>query len=211
MGGRIWVDSAPGAGAAFHFVLPLLEARRDARPHPEAPACATCPAASALLDPATCGTEPPPTGLRASTGEPLRVLLVEDEPVSRLVALRALQSLGLEVGVAENGDEALQALARGGVDVVLMDMQMPRLNGEDATRRLRSGQVRGANRDVPVIGVSAFAQPRDRERALAAGMNDYLTKPYEIETLVRAVERQTGRNLRLPKETGGPDGLEKAY
>lgn len=123
---------------------------------------------------------------------PLRVLLAEDNPVNCKVALALLSRLGLSADVARNGQEALDAWATGGYDVVLMDVQMPVLDGLEATRRLRAGWG-----DAPrIIALTANATAADRERCLEAGMDDFLGKPLRavaLEDALRAVASGTAR------------------
>ncbi len=131
----------------------------------------------------------------------LRVLLAEDNPVNQKLAVRLLQKLGVEVQVAVNGADALRALREADFDVVLMDCQMPEMDGYEATRRLRSvaGAVR--NPDIPVIALTAHALATDRSKCLAAGMNDYLTKPISPtqlhQCLVRALPATHGQTRAL--------------
>jgi CheY-like chemotaxis protein len=130
-----------------------------------------------------------PTGQRATApNQPLRgrVLLVEDNPVNRRVGVKMLERLGLAADVAENGRAALEALGRQHYDVVLMDCQMPELDGFEATRSIRA---RGAPRRIPIIALTADAMPGDRDKCLAAGMDDYLAKPIKREGLRAALVR----------------------
>lgn len=114
-----------------------------------------------------------------------RILVAEDNSVNRRVTMRLLESIGCEVEVVENGRQALEALARGSFDAVLMDGQMPELDGYEATRRLRAEGHR-----IPVVGVTAHAWPEERERCLAAGMDDHLVKPVRLDRLREALERR---------------------
>ena len=118
-----------------------------------------------------------------------RVLLVEDHPVNQQVARRLLERLGLKVDTAGNGAEALDKLGAQTFDLILMDCQMPVLDGYSATRRLRERELRDAVPRMPVIAMTAHAMAGDRERCLEAGMDDYLTKPLDrvlmAETLAR--------------------------
>ena len=116
-----------------------------------------------------------------------RVLLVEDNEVNQEVARHVLRSLGLEIAIATNGAEALAALIRSPFDLVLMDCQMPVMDGYEATRRIRSGKV--PNASVPVIAMTAHAMPGDRAKCLEAGMNDYLAKPIQRKDVSTVLHR----------------------
>jgi two-component system sensor histidine kinase/response regulator len=118
----------------------------------------------------------------------LRVLLAEDNMVNQRLAMRLLQKHGHHVTVVGNGLEALTALAEYAFDLVLMDVQMPEMDGFEATRLIRiSEQQRGGR--TPIIAMTAHAMKGDRERCLAAGMDDYLTKPIHMEELFDAIAR----------------------
>ncbi len=119
----------------------------------------------------------------------MRVLLAEDNPVNQKLAVRLLQKMGADVQVAATGLEALRALREADFDAVLMDCQMPELDGYEATRRLRSvaGAVRNPN--IPVIALTAHALATDRSKCLAAGMSDYLTKPINPNQLRESLAR----------------------
>jgi PAS domain S-box-containing protein len=113
----------------------------------------------------------------------LRLLVAEDNPANQLVARMLLNRLGHTVEVAGDGLQALARLAEGRFDAVLMDCQMPRLDGFDATRRIRSGAVPGLNPRIPVIAVTAYAMPGDKQKCISAGMDDYVTKPLRADQL----------------------------
>lgn len=164
LGGQLEVDSAPGEGTCFTatFTLdsrPLSERRRSER-----------------------GQE----------GMPLlhgRVLLVEDNAVNRMVAQRMLGGTGLSISTAENGEQALVMLETEVFDCVLMDIQMPVLDGLEATRQLRQRERATGRRRTPVVALTANALAGERERCLAAGMDDYLSKPFQRRTLLHVVAR----------------------
>ena len=165
MGGSIWVESQPACGATFHFAIQALAV-------PECPPVARTPA----------------TGRLHISGLPaLRIVVAEDNPVNQAVILAVLRNLGYEPDLAANGVELLDMLARGAYDVVLMDVQMPELDGLEAARRIR--------RDWPpasqprIVAMTAAAFPEDRARCLEAGMDDYVSKPVVIAELVEALRR----------------------
>ncbi len=134
-------------------------------------------------------------GSAQDSGDPglpagLRVLLVEDNPTNQIVAMGILGQLGLRTDVAGNGVEALEALARIPYDLVLMDAQMPVMDGLEATRAIRAGEGGVLRAQVPIVAMTAHALEGDRERFLAAGMNDYVAKPVRRAELLAALQRQ---------------------
>jgi two-component system sensor histidine kinase/response regulator len=165
MGGEIGVDSQPGQGSTFWFTVRLP--------------VAMAPEAGGLLRP-----DAPP----APRLDGLRVLLAEDHPVNQLVAAELLRALGAQVDVAEDGCRAVALGEQGRYDAVLMDLQMPGLDGVQATRALRR---HGAAR-LPIIAMSASVMAEDRQRCLDAGMNDFVAKPFEPEALCTVLLRWTG-------------------
>ena len=118
----------------------------------------------------------------------LRILVVEDNPVNQIVAQRMLTREGHTVVVADNGRHALNALRQARFDVVLMDVQMPELNGYETTLALRERE-RQTGEHLPVIAMTANAMEGDRERCLAAGMDDYVAKPVQRASLLAALDR----------------------
>ena len=128
---------------------------------------------------------------RAAQGlQGLSVLLVEDHPVNQQIAREILEGAGIRVRVAGNGQEALQRLEGERFDLVLMDMQMPVMDGLEATRRLRADP---RHADLPVIAMTANAMQQDREACLAAGMNQHVAKPVDVVEIFDAIRRWSGR------------------
>jgi len=115
------------------------------------------------------------------------VLLAEDNAINQAVALAVLKRLGHEVVAVVNGQEALDALANAVFDVVLMDCQMPVMDGFEATRQLRAGRAGAAAQTTPVVALTANAMVGDRERCIAAGMDEYVAKPLKVEALQAAL------------------------
>jgi CheY-like chemotaxis protein len=123
---------------------------------------------------------------------PAHVLLVEDSNLNQKVALTILKRLGITASVANNGKEALEELKKQSFDLVLMDVQMPVMDGYEATRILRSSSFESLNRETPVIAMTAYAMKGDREKCLESGMNDYTTKPITIVSLANIIARWLG-------------------
>jgi PAS domain S-box-containing protein len=161
MGGSIGVESTPGVGSTFWFVVDL--------PPTAAPAV----------------VEPEPE-IRSAT-RPARILVAEDVPMNQIVVGTLLRGAGHDVTFANNGAEAVRAIQDADYDLVLMDMEMPEMDGIEATRAIRALDQRG--RDVPIIALSANAMSEEVERCLVAGMNGHLAKPVAPEELERTVAR----------------------
>jgi CheY-like chemotaxis protein len=121
---------------------------------------------------------------------PLRVLLAEDNPVNRVVAMRLLEKRGHSVAVAVNGREALEATEQRIFDVVLMDLEMPQMSGLEATAAIRKRE-HGTGTHLPIIAMTAHAMIGDRERCLAIGMDAYVSKPVRAEELFAALDNVT--------------------
>jgi len=168
MRGSIGIISAPDQGSEFWFEveLPALQRADEAMP-PQA-------------TPAGDGAAQPQHSLH--------VLLVEDNPANQLMAQTLLKKLGCTFDLAENGVDALKAVESTRYDLVLMDCMMPDMDGYEATRRLRAREAGGARR-LPVIALTANALSSDGERCRAAGMDDYVAKPYSLEQLKEAIDR----------------------
>ena len=130
-----------------------------------------------------------PTGFADTGLRPARILVVEDNTVNQLVAVGILTKLGMSADVAANGLEAIEALATLPYDLVLMDMQMPELDGVGATRQIRDPQSRVLDHRVPIVAMTANAMRGDREECLAAGMDDYVAKPIAVGALVTALKK----------------------
>jgi PAS domain S-box-containing protein len=166
MEGEIWVESQPGRGSQFHFTARLGAAVAKATEIVE-----TAPLARPSL----------------KLAESLRVLVVEDNAVNRKVATRLLEKRGHQVVVAENGREALAALEKDTYDVVFMDVQMPGLDGLEATRIIR-GKEKSTALHQHIVALTAHAMIGDREKCLEAGMDAYLTKPIRAQELDEQLE-----------------------
>jgi CheY-like chemotaxis protein len=136
-----------------------------------------------------------------------RVLLAEDNPINQKVATRMLDRLGHIVDVVDNGLAAIEAASRARYDVILMDCQMPRMDGYSATAEIR--RIEGASRHTPIIAMTANAMQGDRERCLAAGMDDYVPKPIRSEQLYGALGVWTGWENPVDEGRGGGQPFEE--
>ena len=180
MGGDMQVSSQVGKGSTFGFTLELEHAHKttltdSSMPHQVMPDHTE---AKATLD-----------GIR-------RVLVVEDHPVNQILARTALQRLGCEVDLASGGKEGVEAATSHDYDLVLMDCQMPDVDGYEATRQIRHWEslqgASGLRTRIPIVALTAHAMPGDREKCEAAGMDDYLSKPFSGQDLLDVLQRWTG-------------------
>jgi len=174
MGGDIGLRSAVGAGSTFWFDVEL-PAALGAGPSPVAP------------DRVKPGGSHDPSPVTRTAGRGARLLVAEDNPVNQLVATRMLEKLGYRADVAANGAEAVDALMRIPYAAVLMDCQMPELDGFEATREIRRRQHTPVR--TPVIAMTAGATPGDRERCFEADMDDYISKPVRLTELGEVLAR----------------------
>ncbi len=167
MGGKIEVESEPGRGSTFRFTVDCERAA------------------------------PSPPGLPQPSGETradlagARVLVVEDDEVNQLVARGVLEAAGAKVSIASTGREALALIRPGAYDIVLMDLQMPGMDGIETTRRLREDP---ALADLPIVAMTASAMAGDRERMLEAGMNDYVAKPVRVAAIYATLRKWLDRS-----------------
>jgi signal transduction histidine kinase/CheY-like chemotaxis protein len=174
MGGSVGVESNPGYGSTFWFLLPARLAPREV-----------------------------PRKMRSG-----HILIVDDNPVNQMVAARSVHNLGYTSQVVADGKAALEAFAAARFDLVLMDCQMPGMDGYETTRRIRRHEAATPGRHVPVVAMTANAGPGDRDQCLESGMDDYLTKPVRMTVLARSLERWIPE--RRPNAPGAPDDAPQA-
>ncbi|WP_343731426.1 response regulator [Duganella sp.] len=197
------------AGVAFQLIKPPRECdlydaiTTPARGRELRPAAANAAPAPALLHAAVAPAAPPVTTLTSGSRPRKRrkVLLAEDNPVNVEVASAMLEGLGLDVSRASNGEEALHSVQADDFDLILMDCQMPVMDGFAATSEIRRHeQQRGRARSMPIIAITANALQGDRESCLAAGMDDYLSKPFTQQALGQTLSRW----ISLPRTAPAP-------
>jgi signal transduction histidine kinase/CheY-like chemotaxis protein len=174
MGGEIFVESTVDQGSVFRFELEFAIAEELVEPEPT-PTAEPAPDANPYAE------------LRVAEPNTKAVVVAEDNATNRKLASRMLERLGYRVLLAENGREAVELVERGGVAAVLMDCQMPLLDGYEATRAIR--QLSGRAGEVPIIALTANAMEGDEMRGLVAGMDDYLSKPVDPRQLAEALQR----------------------
>ena len=177
MNGRIWVESSTAQGSVFTFVLPFESDGLPEDPLPEE------------------------TDTHLPTLPPLHFLLVEDQPMNQVFTEDLLTSYGHHVEIAENGQQALEMLEQKSYDLVLMDLRMPVMDGMEATTRIRTGDSRELDPEIPVIALSAHVKTKeDEERFFGAGFDGYIVKPVEFDKLFNTIHDVLSSRGLLPEK-----------
>jgi signal transduction histidine kinase/ActR/RegA family two-component response regulator len=217
MGGEIGAQSTLGAGSTFWFELPLSAGVEAAAPAPppqvraplatpimrrEAPIAVPVLTEEAARDWASSEPASPAPATPAVPAADARLLLVEDNFVNQRVALYMLAKLGYHVDLANDGREALDRLGKEHYDLVLMDCQMPEMDGFEATKLIRDPSSGVLDHDVPIVAMTANAFPEDRARSLECGMSDFLSKPVDRATLSAMIEKWL-RPIKEPAAAAG--------
>ena len=170
MGGSVWADSTPGQGSTFHITLPLLAAREEA---------------------ARASTQP-------TLLPPLHLLAADDVPQNLEVLMLLLTKLGHTVTGASDGAMAVQLASEAQFDAILMDVQMPGMDGLEATRRLRAAEAAAGRKRTPIIAMTASVLERDRDATREAGMDGFTTKPVDVALLTQELARVLGMPAGAP-------------
>ncbi|WP_025704248.1 PAS domain S-box protein [Paenibacillus graminis] len=207
MGGAIGVESVEGKGSNFCFTLPIVsggeweeneaedhEPREDLNAPDSGVNIDAYAGRNHLQQVGSSGLLPAgglPPGLPEAKYGPLRILVAEDHPVNQKLILTMLEKRGYRADLAENGQQALQAILRQPYDLVFMDVQMPVMSGLTAASRIR--EQAPLNHQPLIVAVTAYARPEDRERCLAAGMEDFVSKPFLSSDIERILRKRAGK------------------
>jgi CheY-like chemotaxis protein len=188
MGGRVWVESVPGHGSTFQFTTRFQVANDNAK--------LSLPDDAELLRSRNLGQQAS-SAVPATEGgnyAALRILLAEDNVVNQTFAIAILKKMGHQVALAVNGAEAVSKWSEGEFDLIIMDVQMPEMDGFEVTKRIRE-QERISGAHIPIIAMTAHAMSGDSKLCIDAGMDEYVSKPVNRKTLEQAIHRSMKPNL----------------
>jgi signal transduction histidine kinase/CheY-like chemotaxis protein len=186
MGGRVWVENGPAVGAVFYATVSVPR----------------------VGEAATAREQDPQPVNRRKLSVPVRVLAAEDNPTNQKVLSAIMETFGFELNVANNGREAVEAWGGGGFDVILMDIQMPEMDGIASTRLIREAEAQRGLPRTPIIALTANALRHQVDEYAAAGMDDHLAKPIVIPLLLAALERVlSGREGLASTDQAGSDAV----
>ena len=199
MGGALVASSTPGKGAVFSLELELPCAEEQAL-DPQIPPADAAKAVSAIAPPSPGPCRPdqrPALAVSPSGDPPLRILLAEDHPTNRKIVSLILQAIGAELTSVENGEDAVRAVEHGNFDLILMDVQMPVMDGLTAIKVIREWERLGNRSRTPILALTANAMVADARASEAAGADGHLTKPIAAEKLILAIQgvRRTPQDL----------------
>jgi signal transduction histidine kinase/CheY-like chemotaxis protein len=169
-GGEIFVNSKPGQGSDFYFRLSFLKEKANKRI-----------------------TESEKAEITSPENKALRVLVVEDNPINRLLAIKVLQNQGFETDIAENGKIALEKYKKQDYDIILMDLQMPEMDGYETTINIR--ELKTAKKDIPIIAMTAHTIKGELERCMEIGMNDFISKPFDKKDLYEKIYKAISKSM----------------
>jgi signal transduction histidine kinase/ActR/RegA family two-component response regulator len=188
MGGDIWVESVFEQGTTFLFTIPY---------HPVAVQSSPNQTLEIVLEPVEIAENKALLSKIPKLAEqiPLKILLAEDNPVNQKLANRLFEKMGYGIDIAANGIEVLEAIQKQSYDLIFMDVQMPEMDGLEATRQIRAieqsrqAELSNLPKSMQIIAITANAMQDDREKCLASGMNDFIAKPFKVEQIQAAIEK----------------------